>query len=220
MNRIPLFVIFAAFIFAGVMWKRPLLFEVRRLTDWRRCASADVVQAENDALRERVLACGVAASVSPSLLRTDVYASYPFNNQNIVLIALGEDEGIRPMMPATIGGEVLVGQVITTFKHSSSVRTIVSPDWRIPVRIGTHKTPGLLMGGPTVRVGMIPADQKITAGDVLIAASRDLPYGLRIGVITSVTPHTEGGVFQEAAVTLGYDLYNLTELDIMVWTPD
>lgn len=71
-----------------------------------------------------------------------------------------------------------------------------------------------------MRVGMIPADRKIAPGDVLIAASKDVPYGLRIGVIASVAPHTEGSVFQEAAVTLGYDLYDLTKLDIMAWTPD
>lgn len=219
-NRVSFLVIFAALIIIGFAGKRFLMFGVSRLTSGNRCASADAAQAENDALRERVAACRAPLTGSPKTLRADVYASYPFNNQNVVLIALGADQGIRPRMPATLGGEVLVGQVVETFKHASAVRTIVSPDWQIPVRIGPHKVPGLLMGGPTVRVGMIPADRPVAVGDVLIAASRDLPYGLRVGTVSSVTTSVAGDIFQEATVALGYDLYNLTELTIMVWTPD
>lgn len=219
-RRFSFFVIFAVLLVAGFSGKQLLLHSVSRFISWNRCAPLDVLQAENDALREQVLARTATIAVPAQTIRADVYASYPFNNQNVVLIAAGSDEGVRVMMPATIGGTVLVGQVIQTFKHSSAVRTIMSPDWQIPVRVGSSKAPGLLMGGPTVRVGMIPMTLKIAGGDAIIAASKDMPYGVRVGTVSSVAATAVGSVFQEAAVKLGYDLYNLTELTIMLWTPD
>lgn len=219
-RRVSFLVIFTAFMVAGFLEKQSLMRAVSRLISWNRRVPIDALQAENDALREMVFACTVQAAAPAQTIRADVYASYPFNNQNVVWIAAGLDEGVRAMMPATIGGAVLVGQVIQAFKHSSAVRTIVSPDWQIPVRVGLRKAPGLLVGGPTVRVSMISATMKIAVGDAIIAASKEMPYGVRVGTVSSVAATTAGGVFQEAVVKLGYDLYNLTELTIMLWTPE
>lgn len=219
-RRFSFFIIFAVFVVVGFAGKQPFTRAVGRFISWNRSVPIDVLRAENDALREQIRACKATAAVPAQTVRADVYASYPFNNQNVVFIAAGLDEGVRVMMPATIGGVALVGQVIQTFKHSSAVRTITSPDWHIPVRVGPSKAPGLLIGGPTVRVSMIPATLTIAVGDAIIAASKDMPYGLRVGAVSSVAATTAGGVFQEAAVKLGYDLYNLTELTIMLWIPD
>lgn len=219
-RRFSFLVIFAVLVIVGFTEKQSLLYAVGRFISWNRCAPIDVVRAENNALREQILMSKATAAVPPKTIRADVYASYPFNNQNVMLIAAGSDEGVRVMMPATIGGAVLVGQVVQVFKHSSVVRTIVSPDWQIPVRVGSHKAPGLLMGGPTVRVSMIPATLTIAVGDAIIVASKDMPYGVRVGTVSRVAATTVGGVFQEAVVKLGYDLYTLTELTIMLWTPD
>ena len=219
-RRVSFLVIFAVFIAGGFLGKQSLMRAVSRLLSWNRHTPIDAMMVENDALREQVAACKAWGAVSAHTVRADVYASYPFNNQNVVLIAAGSDEGVRVTMPATIGGAVLVGQVIQTMKHGSMVRTISSPDWQMPVRVGPYKAPGLLMGGPTVRVGMISTTLKITVGDAIIAASKDLPYGLRVGTVSSVSATASGGIFQEAAVKIGYDLYTLTELTIMLWTPD
>lgn len=219
-RRFSFFVIFAVLVVVGFAGKQSFMRAVGRFISWNRCAPLDVLKAENDALREQVLACKATAAVSAQTVRADIYASYPFNNQNVVFVAAGSDEGVRVMMPATIGGAVLVGQVIQTLKHSSAVRTIMSPDWQMPVRVGPSKAPGLLVGGPTVRVSMIPMTLSIAVGDAIIAAGKDMPYGVRVGAVSSVAATTAGGVFQEAAVKLGYDLYNLTELTIMLWTPD
>ena len=228
--RLSLTVIFIilliVFLFGGVVWKQKLVSVIERFTNIRLRADADALRIENALLKDQIAALSVASSTyavtseNASTRRVNIYASYPFNNQNIVSVDGGIEQGIQPMMPVTIGGRILVGQVTKTFKNYSLVRTLLSPDWQVAVRIGQHKVPGLLIGGPTVRAAMIANDKKISVGDVVIAASHDMPYGLKIGTIESVHPDTAAGVFQEARVHFDYTLNDLTELTILLWTPE
>jgi cell shape-determining protein MreC len=123
-------------------------------------------------------------------------------------------------MPATIGGQILIGQVMKVFTHYSLVRTVFSPDWQLPVRIGPKKIPGLLMGGPAVRVSMIESGKTIRVGDAVSAAGREVPFGLKIGVVDAVRADTAAGVFQEATILFSYALTDLTELTLLTWTPE
>ena len=123
------------------------------------------------------------------------------------------------MMPAVMGS-VLVGQVTDAFKEYSTVRLIGSPGWQIPVRIGEHGAPGLLIGGSAIRVDMIPQNKKIRPGDAVISASAELPYGLLIGTVESVRPDVSPGIFQNAIIRLSYDPADITALTIVLWTPN
>ncbi len=148
-----------------------------------------------------------------------VFASYPFNNNVSLGVDRGAGQNVRSLMPAMLG-DVLIGQVTQVSKEHSVIRLVGSPDWEIPVRIGPGKIPGLLQGGPTVRVGMIGGDKHVVPGDRIISASKELPYGLLIGTVESAYPDASGGVFQEAVVRLPYVSADLTEIAIVQWTPD
>ena len=68
--------------------------------------------------------------------------------------------------------------------------------------------------------GIRAADKKIAVGDAIIAASNDLPYGLTIGTVSSISAETAGGVFQEAVITFSYDAQDIAELAFIIWTSD
>ncbi len=220
-QRLSIIGICVIFVLAGgSALKYALTAAGRNVARWNICVQNNGAQAENNALREKISALTVASGVfTPQTVVANVYASYPFNNQNTITIDVGSDRGMQHMMPATMGGVILVGQVTKVFAHQSMVRMMTSPDVQMPVRIGPRAIPGLLIGGPQVRVEMIPQNKKIAVGDSIIAASLDAPYGLKIGTVESFRADTQTGVFQEAMVALGYDPYTLTTLTLLLWAP-
>ncbi len=151
---------------------------------------------------------------------TNVFASHPFSDRNVIYVDKGVGAKIRRSMPALTSSGALVGTVVAVSRGYSSVRLVGSPDWHIPVRIGPRKVPGLLVGGAVMRVSMIVRAAVVAPGDEVISSSKELPSGLIIGVIESVRPDSAGGVFQEAVVKLPYVVGDLTEIIISLWTPD
>ncbi len=154
------------------------------------------------------------------VLRGRIHSSYPFNNKNILSVDIGEAQGVKPEMPATIDGHTIIGQVSEVFKNYSLVKTIFSPDWDLPVRLGRRRVPALLQGGPSPKLKMISQDKKVEEGEVIFAASQDLPYGLKVGEVTAIESDEATGVFKGASVKLGYEINDLTELIILPWTAE
>jgi len=154
------------------------------------------------------------------VLRGQIHSSYPFNNKNLLSINLGRVQGAAVGMPVTIDGHILIGQISEVFKNYSLVRTIFSPDWELPVRIGPRKVPALLVGGPSPKLKMISQDRKVSEGEVVFSVSQDLPLGLKIGEVTAIESDQATGIFKEASVKLGYEINDLTELIILPWTAD
>lgn len=186
------------------------------------CPDISALTAENDSLRSQI----AGLSATSSLLRADgaiiahAYASYPFNNRLAADMDRGVAHGVRAGMPVTTLGGILVGNVMRAGANTSSVQLIGSPDWRVAVRVGPKKIPGLLTGGPSPSVGMIAADRAIRPDDAVIAADRSLPYGLMIGTISAVHEGEPGAAFQDASIDLPYNPRDLIEFSIMPWTPD
>ncbi len=212
------------FIFSGADFRYRLLLSVNRFVRGGDILDYETLSAENAALK---VALGVAQSTPDAirhedgtLIFADVFATYPFAGRSAVRVNKGVRDGMRVGYPATFGGSVLTGQVTEVYNSYSVVRMVGSPDWQIPVRIGPHKVAGLLVGGTVPRISMIAADKKIAVGDAIIAASNDLPYGLTIGTVSSISAETAGGVFQEAVITFSYDAQDIAELAFIIWTSD
>lgn len=208
---VPVFLIlFIIALVSGAVWRYEIGALVVRVLDFGRC----------DVPRNPLSPLSRPVSVSTSSIAVRVFASYPFNNRNVLHVDHGASGRVRRAMPVFDSSEVLVGQVTEVSKEYSAVRLVGSPDWEIPVRIGTDKISGLLVGGTTVHVTMIADDAGVSPGDTVFAASVDLPYGVPIGTVESVRSDSEGGLFQDAVVRLPYSVSELTDLFISVWTPD
>ena len=137
-----------------------------------------------------------------------VYSSYPFNNKGEIAIAAGEDLGLVPGDAIVIGGNILVGRVRSVFKLSSIVTTIFDPSWEVQVRIGESEVDALMQGGNELRLTLIPADEYIEKGDLVVSAGENLPYGLEVGFVGEIVSMS-GNVFQEAIIEPGLKIKDL-----------
>jgi len=142
-----------------------------------------------------------------------VYSSYPFNSRVEIAIAAGEDNGVRVGDAIVYGGNILVGRVRNVFDKSSIVTTIFDPSWEIQVRIGETEIDALMRGGNELLLTLISAEDHIEDGDLVIVASRDLPYGLEVGFVKSVD-NVPGEVFQEAVLEPNLQLKKLRDVTV------
>lgn len=144
-------------------------------------------------------------------LTAKIFSTYPFNIKNQLTINVGEKQGVKKGTTATIGENILVGQIIEVFENYSVARTIFEPKWQIPVRIGDEEINGLLQGGNEPKITLIEKPVKI--GDIVFSATADFPYGLKIGEISEIK-ETSSGIFKEAEVKVSYNINELREVNM------
>ena len=172
---------------------------------------------ENGGLKAQVLSLSLKVSEFKGLKENDkfiaakIYSTYPFNDQHIFTVNVGAKDGIKKSMPVMVSKNLLLGRVIKVFSNYSEVESIFSPNWQLPVKIGKQGIDGLLAGGPTPRVTMVVNDKDIIIGDDIYSASKDFPYGLKIGAVKNIET-SENNFFKEALVDFSYKFNNLLEV--------
>ncbi|MBS3903588.1 MAG: rod shape-determining protein MreC [Anaplasmataceae bacterium] len=149
-----------------------------------------------------------------------VYGRYPFNFKEELVISVGGEGGIK------LGGAALlkqnsldnqnlphifIGNVSTTQRSISVVKTIFDYRWQSAVHIGSKAVPGLLEGGLDPKVVLIPKDASLKEGDVVVNADNRFEYGLPIGRVRRVSL-SEDNLFQNAELDLPYDLSSISLL--------
>jgi rod shape-determining protein MreC len=116
------------------------------------------------------------------------------------LVNLGRDHGVR-IGYAVINGDGLVGRMVDAGASVSRVLLLNDLNSHIPVLVG----PGAMRavasgdGGAELRLGFLPEDATLHAGDEVYTSGSDgiLPRGLQVGVVTGadgafkVRPHAE-----------------------------
>src|SRR3989344_5461292 len=65
----------------------------------------------------------------------DIYSSYPFNNQKIIEINLGSENGIKKSMAVAAAPGIILGQVTDVYPKYSAVRTVFDPEFKLAVRV-------------------------------------------------------------------------------------
>ena len=143
-----------------------------------------------------------------------VHSAYPFNNQRLISINLGSEDGIKTEMPVAVFPGVLLGQITEVFPHYSWVRTIFDPDFKVSVRVGWGAADALLEGGNQLMVTLIPKNQAVTQGDVIFASSREFPYGMKIGNLGLVIESQED-FFKKAPAELAYNLNEIQKVYVV-----
>lgn len=157
---------------------------------------------------------GIALPAGGAYLPAKVFALYPFNVKSRVYITVGDDHHVRVGQAVVISKTTLVGVVARTRSDQSEVVTLYDPTFSLPVKIGKDEVNGLLYGGVSPRVGLIDKTKHIGAGDRIVSASKDLPYGLVVGSVGAVSEDAAGAFF-EATVDVPYVLKDLTTVFII-----
>ncbi len=144
-------------------------------------------------------------------LRAKVFSTYPFNIKNEITVNAGEKQGVKLGTIATIGDNILVGQIIKVFDNASIIQTIFDPNLELPVRIGKEEINGMLQAGAEPKVILI--EKPVGVGDVVYSAVAEFPYGLKIGEITQIK-ESAAGVFKEASIKIPFTVSELREIKI------
>lgn len=170
------------------------------------------LEAEIGMLR---LAPEISRSDEHAYLAAPVYAAYPFNSRNALVVAAGAKDGVNVGAPVTLGRSILVGEITEVYSRTSVIRTIFDAEWSSAVRIGAGGADGLLQGGTLPRLTMIEKDAALREGDAVISASPSYPYGLRIGEVRRIRDISEG-TFREADLMTPYAIRDLDAVEIIL----
>lgn len=153
-----------------------------------------------------------------------VYSRYPVNFKNELILNKGGNEGVKinsvlvaPAVQASSSSSALffVGRVSSVLKSKSFAETIFDYRFKDPVHIGSKKISGLLVGGLSPVITLIPKDASVSPGDVVISASPDFPYGLVLGKVKEIRPSSDQ-LFKEASLELLYDINSLTAMAVQI----
>ena len=118
-------------------------------------------------------------------------------------------------MVATVGENILFGQVTDVFENFSVIQTIFDPAWQLPVRIGKEEINGLFKAGNEPKVILIEKEKQIQTDDIVYSASQEFPYGLKIGEVAEIK-ETAAGVFKEAVLKMPFNVGELREIKILM----
>ena len=157
---------------------------------------------------------GENTNENADLFVAKVFSSYPFNVKNTVTVSGGENDGIKKNMTATIGQNIFGGRVSEVFEDYSVIQTVFDPSWQMSVRIGSREVDGLLEGGNEPKVILIERNKPLEIGEVVYSASKDFPYGLKIGEVAGIEEKA-GGVFKEAVLKIPFNVNELREINII-----
>lgn len=151
--------------------------------------------------------------ISPSIASARVLSEYPLNVKSRITLNVGSADGVKNGAAVIWGSKILVGVVVDVFSRTSVVKTVYDPEWQTPVRIGKNETDGLLIGGVAPAITLIPRIKPVAAGDVVYSAGADIPYGLEVGTVRSISQDA-GGAFQTAKVDIGFNINDLRTVSI------
>lgn len=149
------------------------------------------------------------------VLAAKVYSTYPFSHRQMFSVNAGAGDGIQVGMAVTADGNILIGRVAEVFDRFSIVQTILDQNWKISVRLGNSSIDALLISGQEPRLTLIERGADITEGDWAYSASRDFPYGLKIGTAGEVR-EADVSTFKEAALQLPYQINNLRTVYVLL----
>ncbi|MEK7192354.1 MAG: rod shape-determining protein MreC [Patescibacteria group bacterium] len=148
-------------------------------------------------------------------LRAKIYSTYPFNHRNLIGINAGAREGVKEGMAVTVNGKILLGKITEVSPHFSLAVTLYDSSWSSPVRIGDKEIDALLVGGQEPVLTTIDKSETVKIGDSIYSASRDFPYGFKIGFIKNFS-NLPTKTFQESGISFDYNFGSLREVLIFM----
>lgn len=134
-------------------------------------------------------------------------------NEDILLIDQGWKDGIAFNQPVITAEKVLLGRISEVYENFSKVILISNKKSSFDAKISERGISGLVngKGGGKVSLDLIPQNQEISKGDLLITTSLGgiYPSGLLVGLVAKAEK-SDVKPFQEITVS---PFFNLTDLE-------
>jgi len=165
------------------------------------------LRAENAGLRA-TSELGASTSVA------GVYSRYPFNDRRLIVINLGERDGVKIGMPVLASEKVILGRITAVRHTQATVQTLFDPEWRESVAIGENLVKALLKGGLPPTLELIDREARIAEGASVFNLSPELPLHFFLGKVSGVRA-VAGEPWQKAELQTPYDLDNLNQVFVI-----
>lgn len=148
-------------------------------------AKLQEVRQENESLRE---ALEVELQDSFELKTTRVIGVRP--EQNLLIINKGSKDEIEEGMSVVDSNKALAGEIIEVGKRSATVRLITHPETSFSAHLKNKEAEAEIrgLGHSKVELDLIPADQEVSSGEVVVtsALGGSYPAGLLVGEVEKV----------------------------------
>lgn len=136
-------------------------------------------------------ALGYRERFADVLLATRVISSANDPIDASILIDRGADDGIHEGQAVIVGDGILVGKVTEVGTHTSRVRLLTDSRSAVAVAVQTSDgTLGVLQGdrGLSLRIALIPQNEILTPGDVVITSGLEpgIRRGLLVGTVEKI----------------------------------
>ena len=151
-----------------------------------------------------------------------------FDEQGIVSIDKGSENGIKENMPVINQQNVLFGKVVEVNKNFSKVMLISSKNSAVNVEISNfnEENPAPVQallkgnGGAEVYLDLIPINEEIKEGDTLVTSSLEkvFPKNLLVGTILKIQKNDQKP-FQQAEVNPFFDIKSADYLFVITNYP-
>ncbi|MDO8556933.1 MAG: rod shape-determining protein MreC [Candidatus Jorgensenbacteria bacterium] len=182
-----------------------LIFARGNILHWLSVSSAPLSPAMLAAELLALKAQRADAIRTRHYIEARLYSRYPFNDQGVIVVAAGSDDGVRLDMPVLAREGVLFGRISAVRRTQSEVETIFDPAWRSSVYIGEKNTKAVLRGGKTPVIEFVPKEAAIQKGEIITNSSPNFPLGASAGTILLVHA-VDRDLWQSADIDPGYTL--------------
>lgn len=145
--------------------------------------------AENAALKG---ALNFQEKETSRIVLARVVAESPNATNRGLIIDRGAADGLKPGQPVVVNDGIIIGKIKSVKSNSAIVLLLLDSASKLAVSIqgGTDTTLGLLEGdrGLSMTISLIPQDERISAGDVVITAGIEpgIKRGLVIGTVEQI----------------------------------
>ncbi len=178
------------------------------------------LELENDSLKAQIF---INENLSGKEIRentwdyfnTKVFSNYPFNNQSLIAINAGINDGLAVNQVVVSAANILLGQIIKINQNASLVRTIFDNNFNIAVKIGDNKVNALLRGGLPPTLEMIEKNKNIKNGDIVYNADQNFPYGFKLGEIQIINSENAAEPFKKAFLKTDYSIGSLEDVFVI-----
>lgn len=140
------------------------------------------------------------------------------------IIDRGEDDGVKVGSAVVVSDGQIIGRVQETRSKLSIVRSLLSPNSRLPVTLlNTSHTIGLAegTGGSLFSLSFIPQEDSVAVNDLVVTSGLeiDIPSGLVVGIVTGVSSDS-AAPFQEAVIEPLVDARFFSTVGVLVLPAD
>lgn len=140
-------------------------------------------------------------------------------SRNYLTLDKGSKAGIAPNM-VVMNSQGVVGLVIATSAHYSSVLPIINTSFRLSVKLSSSNFRGQLVwnGVSPLRATMVdvPEHAVVSVGDTVVTSgsSNYFPEGMHVGIVEEVDADRNGG-FYNLKVRLGVDYASIYDVEVI-----